>query len=242
MIERARQLGRTPSNPERMKKALRLERYLNLAKLPTIPTLADWAKPIQGWRVAGNDDWGDCVFAAKSHMIRTWSANKGREVVIPDQDVIDLYRHYSPGDNGYNILDSLDILRQKGMWGHEIWAYVAVDLQNHDLVRAAIYLFGGIDTGVNLPRGWQGDVAVWDIGAGRPGGWGGHDVWIPKCDQSQLSCITWGDVQPLTWAALDYYFDEGYACISPDWLAPGGVAPNGLDLPALHADLNEVTA
>lgn len=235
----SRKLGRLPSRQDR--RTLQLANYVDLAKLPLIPAESDWTKPVSVWGTLGNNAYGDCVFAAKAHMIHGWTANMGKPDPVPEKEVIDLYLKYSPGDDGYNIMESLDIMRKVGLWSHKLWAYTAIDLHNHDMVKAAIHLFGCIDTGVNLPRGWQ-SAEVWDIGAGRPGSWGGHDVAIMKYDSTGVWCITWGNVQKITWAGLDYYFDEGYACISPDWIAPGGTAPNGFDLTTLHHDLQAVTS
>jgi hypothetical protein len=216
-----------------------MRKYLDFTALPPIPASADWSKPVKKWTVMGNNSYGDCVFAGRAHMIQTWSANKGHELIIPDDDVVQLYLKYSPGDDGYNIADSLKILRQTGMWGRNIWSYCSVDPHDHDAVKAAIHLFGGLATGVNLPRGWQ-SADVWDVGGGRPGSWGGHDVPIIAYDDKYLTCVTWGALQKITWAGWDYYFDESYACIAPDWFT-GGTAPNGLDLENLRADLVAVT-
>jgi hypothetical protein len=236
-----RKLGRNPSDTARLRHCLKLADYVNLAKLlPQIPPESDWTKPVQKWGTLGNDSYGDCVFAAKAHLIHSMSACKGRETTIPEKDVVSLYLKYSPNDNGYNIEESFSILRKTGMWGHKIWAYAAVDLRNHDLVRAAIYLFGGIDVGVNLPRGWQ-SAKVWDAGAGRPGSWGGHDIWVPQVSADSVTCITWGNEQEMTLRGMDYYCDEAFVCISPDWLAPGGTAPNGFSLETLKADFYAIT-
>ena len=237
-----RKLGRNPSDPDRLRRCLRIADYVNLEKLlPQIPPESDWTQAVKEWGALGNDSYGDCVFAAKAHMIHSMSAAKGRPDPIPEKDVVSLYLKYSPRDTGYNIEESFRILRKTGMWGHKIWAYAAVDLNNHDLVRAAIYLFGGIDLGVNLPSGWR-SARVWDVGAGRPGSWGGHDIWVPQVKADSVVCVTWGDEQEMTLRGMDYYCDEAFVCISPDWLAPGGNAPNGFDLTTLRADFLAITS
>lgn len=238
-----RKLGRLPSDPKRLRRCLRLVDYTNLeALLPQIPAESDWTKDVKvPFDSLGNDRYGCCVFSAKAHMIHTMSASKGQETTISAKDVVSSYLKYSPRDEGYNIEESFRILRKTGLWSHKIWAYASVDLNNHDLVRAAIYLFGGVDLGVNLPSGWR-SADVWDAGAGRPGSWGGHDIWVPQVTKSGVTCITWGNEQEMTFAGMDQYCDEAFVCISPDWLAPGGTAPNGFDLTTLKFDLEAVTS
>jgi len=235
-------LGRLPSR--RDPRTLKLADYIQ-AKLPPPPDASDWSKPVAEWKSLGNDAYGDCVYAGVGHHIMTWTANKtGEPHAVTAEEIIAAYLSDTGGDNGANILDTCKIWRSRGICGHRIWAFAAVEPQNHAMIRSAIDLFGGIKTGVNLPRAWQ-DAEFWDTGKGRsydPGTWGGHDVPIIAYNANFLTCVTWGQLQRLTWAAFDEYFDEAYAMISPEWIAPGGETPNGFDLPALHADLQAVTS
>jgi hypothetical protein len=141
--------------------------------------------------------------------------------------------------NGYNILDRLNYWRKNGMWGHALWAYAAVDLQQSDLVKFGINEFGALDIGVNLPNAWQ-DADTWDVGTGRsyiPGSWGGHSVPLIGYDAEYLYVCTWGSIVSMTWPALRVYCDEAYVAILPDWIAKDQKSPSGFDLPALHNDL-----
>ena len=70
--------------------------------------------------------------------------------------------------------------------------------------------------------------------------WGGHSVPIVGYDEKQLYVVTWGAIQPMTWAALAKYSDEAYADLDPNWYATDGRTPTGLDLTALQADLAAV--
>jgi len=233
-------LGRLPSI--RDPRTLRLERYV-APPLPPPPESVDWSKPITSWPAAGNDRYGDCVFAAASHEIHLWSANTGQARVIDDAEVVATYLRYSPRDSGYNILDRLKLWRRDGLWDQKLWAFAALDPHNHTLVRSAISLFGTLDVGVNLPSAWQG-AELWDTGPGwryKPGTWGGHSVPIIAYSADFLVAVTWGDTVRLTWRALDYYFDEAYALIDPLWLRLNGTTPDGLDLPGLRHDLDAIT-
>jgi hypothetical protein len=239
--ESTHRLGRLPSIRDR--RTLQLERYL-APPLPPPPDTCDWSKPIADWPAAGNDRYGDCVFATASHLIHLWSANTGPPRQIPDADVVATYLKYSPRDAGYNILDRLKLWRYGDLWDQRLWAFTAVNPHNHALVRSAISLFGALDVGVNLPSAWQG-TDTWDTGPGwryKPGTWGGHSVPIIAYGAAYLLAVTWGHTVRISWSALEYYADEAYALIDPLWLRIDGHTPDGLDLVSLRHDLAGVTS
>ncbi|HKD36500.1 MAG TPA: hypothetical protein VKB78_06855, partial [Pirellulales bacterium] len=51
---------------------------------------------------------------------------------------------------------------------------------------------------------------------------------------------TWGQLKRMTWAFYDAYVDEAYAILAQDFLSDVGKAPNGFDIAALAADLEQV--
>ena len=233
-------LGRLPSLKD--PRNLDLSNYLTPPPAANPPSL-DWSKVITDWPAAGNDRWGDCVFATASHLIHLWSENTGDPRIIPDSEVVRTYLDYSPRDTGYNILDRLKLWTNRGLWSTKLWCFTEVDLHNRELVRSAIHLFGGIDVGVNLPIAWQGSE-LWTTGKGyrfQPGSWGGHSVPIVAYSPDYLLAVTWGDTVRLTWSALETYCDEAYALIDPLWLRPSGETPSGFDLVALRTDLHAAT-
>jgi hypothetical protein len=103
------------------------------------------------------------------------------------------------------------------------------------------FSLGAIDIGVNLPNGWRG-ADVWEANQGRPGSWGGHSVPLIGYDAEYLYAVSWGQVIPMSYAALDQYVDEAYAVISPDWIAKDGITPSGFDLIKMRADLTAVAS
>ena len=237
-----RRLGRLPSPPDA--RTLQFPDYIRLPLPPAAPTI-DWTKAITNWGVLGNDAYGDCVYAGVGHHIMCWTVNKtGTPHPVTSREIIAAYLSDTGGDNGANILDTCKLWRKRGICGHRIWAFTALNPGNPEWVRLAIELFGGIKTGVNLPNAWR-TAEFWDIGRGRnyePGSWGGHDVPIIAYDETHLTCVSWGQLQKLTWAGFAKYFDEAYAMISPEWLAPDAQTPEGFDLKLLHDDLKVVTA
>jgi hypothetical protein len=128
--------------------------------------------------------------------------------------------------------------------GHELDAYVAVDPKNQDEVKQALYYFGGLYIGVQLPLLAQTQT-VWDVPwtgtlfhNARPGSWGGHCVaGILDYDEVGLTAITWGSLKHMTWKWLETYCDEAYCILSPDWYGSGRLAPTGFNSVQLAADL-----
>jgi hypothetical protein len=79
-------------------------------------------------------------------------------------------------------------------------------------------------------------------GDGAPGSWGGHAVFVVAYDGRGLTCISWGKLQRMSWNFWVAYCDESYGLLSKDWIersgAKSGLAPSGLDVAALAADMN----
>lgn len=251
-------LGRKPAVHD--ERTLMFASYVDDAVvLPEIPAAADYAAAVPAWPMYCNDRFGDCTCAAVGHMVQAWSAAAGREVTVTDDDVLALYwqtghpagEPCDPGgatDDGRVELGVLNYWRNEGLrTGDRIEAYVSVDPRNHDHVRAAIYLFGGVYTGIALPKTAQGQN-VWDVvgdgktGDSEPFSWGGHAVpYLAYTEAGDFVCITWGEGVRLTGAFHEAYTDECYAVISPDFLVDGKT-PAGFDLEALKTDLEAIRA
>lgn len=240
-------LGKRPAKHD--PRTLRLAAYLP-AELPPIPQEHAWSPAVDSWPMFRNDTVGDCTCAGAAHQIRTWTGNENPpSAALTDADVIAMYaavtgyNEADPStDQGAYLLDVLKYWRSTGIASHKIAAFAQVPLKE-DLVRAAIYLFGGLYVGLLLPISAQ-EQAVWDVettaGDGQPGSWGGHCVVVIDYDADGLTCVTWGELRRMTWAFFATYCDEAYAIVSPDWIQDEQ-SPSGLDLAALQADLAQVS-
>ena len=146
-------------------------------------------------------------------------------LTIPDSTNLEYYGKwdgYDPAnpasDQGGVELDVLNQWRQQGFDGHPLDAYAAIELGTRDtgngipedLLRAAIWLFGGCYIGLELPLTAQGQD-VWYVASGKsgvrspkseasayesgvkvqprltddpsdPGSWGGHAVYLVGYD------------------------------------------------------------
>ncbi len=207
---------------------------------------------IPDWHVMGNDNLSDCCIAASGHMIMGWTdANKDLFTPSTDQ-IIAAYSAitgYDPAtgmnDNGANMLDVLNYWRQTGIAGHKIGAYAAINPLNHDHVKQAIYMFGGVYAGMALPLISQKQdqwvvVPPTNSGPSLAGSWGGHGIPGNGYNPKTVRVITWGLKKDMDWDYLDCYCDELYVIISPDFLK-NGVTIEGFNLAQLQADILQLT-
>lgn len=226
-------------------RTLRLATYIDEAALPAIPDAWDWASGVPSWPMYGNDRLGDCTIAAAGHLVQAWTTAAGAEVT-PDDGLLE--QAYIPGtgadDTGRVEVDVLSYWRKTGIAGHKIEAYAYLDPKDLGLLRAAIYLFGGVYVGIGLPKTAQGQ-AVWDVvgdgatGDSAPGSWGGHAVPYVAYDAAGLKTVTWGAVLGLTDAFHLAYCDEVYVPLSLDFFKDGH-SPAGFDAIALGEDLAKI--
>lgn len=239
--------GKLP--PEFDDRTPRLENFLDVPKLPPLPETTDWFAMTSPLNMAGNDQWGDCVRAGAAHVVQTWSANAGREIVTPNKMCIDEYLMLTGGvDSGLNMLEFLKYWRKIGIdcpdGKHKIGGFVAIDPKNITSWRYTNYLFGGVYGGFNVPQS-----AIDQFDANKP--WtvvkdsptvGGHCVNGAIATPRMISLGTWGKKQ---WATVDFvgqYFDEAYAVISLEWFNKDHITPSGFYWRELKAYLKAVTA
>jgi hypothetical protein len=242
-------LGKLPVRTD--VRTLRLARYVDTAKLPAPPPAFDETGHVPDWPMYANDTIGDCTCAAAGHMIEAWTAAAtGTAVEVTQQDVLTAFDHVKvvdpqTGEEGAVELDVLKYWRKTGVGGHRIGAFAGVAIHDHELVKTATYLFGGVYLGIALPLTAQRQE-VWDwtgslAGDAAPGSWGGHAVDVVRYDDDTLTFVTWGALKQMTWPFWDRYVDECYGLLSQDFIA-GGRSPEGFDLDELKADLALVTA
>lgn len=225
-------------------RTLRLARYMTGA-LPTPPPSVDWSKGFTDFGMMLNDKLGCCTISGAGHAIQVWTANNGPMTTVPDSAILSAYEQwdgYNPSDpstdQGGVELDVLNDWRKNGLDGHEIDGYAYATIGSQTEIQQAIYLFGGLYIGVELPNvAFQ--QSVWDVTPDDGGIAGGHCVYIVGYDAEGLTCITWGKLQKMTWAWWAKYVDEAYAILSPDWI-DSTASPSGFNLTQLQNDINAI--
>lgn len=227
----------------RAKTIARLAPYVDTRRATaSLPEEVDWsAKAMASLkRVYLNDQYGDCVIAGKYHQVGIWSGNDTTAAVLgTDKEVLDAYHKIcGPGDNGCYIPDVLDAFQKDGLTlngvKHRIDGYLFLDHTNKALVQTAIYLFGSLTLGINLPNAWTCTNCTWDTTNSPIVG--GHDVCVCGFTKTGVKIATWGGIVEITWAAFlsSRWIEESYVQLSPDWYNADNLSPNGVNVQALR--------
>jgi len=241
-------LGRLAA--KRSLKTPALGNYLQISKLPVPPIKNAWEYAVTApWQMMKNDQLGDCTCAAAGHMIMNWSANTSTVVTPTDDEIIQAYTAvsgYDPSngnnDNGAVELDVLNYWKSTGIAGHKILGFATVDVQNIDQVKAAMYLFGGVYTGFNVPQFIMNDTGNhnWTQQSQDTNIIGGHAVPLFGYGRGGATLVSWGELYTLSWQFWQTYFDEAYAIVTSDWIKSTGLSPVGIDVNGLLTDLQAI--
>jgi hypothetical protein len=240
-------LGKLP--PRYDPRTLRMASYIEKRKLPKVPKVHNLSrKTLKAFNgdlgMMKNNTLGCCTIAGLSHAEQTWSTYGGKPRRPTDKEIVEAYNRINGGaDEGAFMIDALKMARQEGVGGNTIYAFVAVHPLDHDQVRTALFLFGGLYIGMGLPFSAQAQNKagkVWEVGEGpayAAGSWGGHTVNVCDFDAKGLTVVTWGELQRMTWAFWDRYVDEVFAILEEDMIGDDRRSPQGFSLKKLAADL-----
>lgn len=237
--------------PKKDERTLKLSNYIKFEDLPDLPVEFHYSQNIANWGMMGNNTIGDCTIAAAGHSIMSWTDDNNDLFIPPTHQIIEAYSAisgYNPStlanDNGATCIDALNYWRRKGVAGHKIGAYMSFDDKWSKEIQYALYLFGVVYIGLQLPISAQNQPDRWFVGpnlqgVNEPGSWGGHCVAIVGYSPTGLDVITWGKRITMSWNFWYCYVDESYAIVSNDFLS-NGIAPNGFKLQTLNNDLNNL--
>lgn len=252
-----RKLGKAPRRFD--PRTLKMARYMNLAALPPAPLVCNRLSAVTNLGSMLNNDIGDCTIATVGHLVQCWTAEAGKQVIIPDSDIQAAYSAitgYNPADpntdTGAVEIDVLNFWRKEGVGGHKIGAYASLPLTNVEYLKQSISILGGAFAGIDLPSYLQ-DASQWlpptilqrIRNLATPGSWGGHAVPFVAYDQQFLYVISWGTIVPVAYAFIYGslpYCDELYGVFSVDQLNDSGLTPTGLNNAQANADLQQIAA
>jgi hypothetical protein len=232
---------------------LKLENYVLSSGL-LYPEEIDWTSAVPSYGMFQNDNFSCCTLSGVANLILQMSYNSGKQYQISDDDVLKAYSDitgFDPArpetDNGAHLIDVLNYWRQVGIGGNKIAAFVELDINNLAQIFGALYAFGGIYAGADLPKIIEEEPLFWDIddpnfqGDSKPGTWGPHCVVLGAASLQFLGSITWGEIQRLTLPFFSNYFFQAFAVLDDLWLSTSGITLSGLDLNGLNEDLKMVT-
>lgn len=239
-------LGKLPAQPARPK----LRFATIAAQLEAPPAAADWLTGIADWPMYGNADYGDCVEAEMGHHVEQITHfGQGTTAEVTDADVLGAYSAitgFDPKkpdtDQGTVVEDALSWwCKGKGLAGHAVVAYAAVDVSNATEVKQALNLFGGLSVGFNFPASAMSQFNAgkpWDVVKGSPIE-GGHCVLVGGYDAAYFDCVTWGATQKMTTAFWRKYVDEAWVIIDDEMV--GNLSRYGVGLHALGEEFASLT-
>lgn len=224
-------LGKLP--PKRDSRTIKFKTYLTEAHA-TPPTSADYTKAVrkQRWPVFANDHLPCCTCSAAGHMIQVWSANVGKERILPDAAIIRAYEPYQSDVHKprKHLLDILNHWRKKGIGGHKILGYAQLQLRNRTEVKQAISMLGACYIGLALPDFAAHPptlthfrTARWTVPrkgrstSSAPRRKNGHCVAAFKYDSENLYVVTWGKAKRMTWDFYETYMEEAFAVVSREF-------------------------
>lgn len=219
---------------------------IRTATLPRIPATEDWIGQ-GGWKMLGNDTYGDCVAVTWANIRRLLGA------AYPSmQQVIELYKTQNPGfpqeDQGMDIQTCLEYLvSHGGPDGVKALAFAKVDHFNPAEVKAAIAIFGYVWTGINVLDINQSEFPTkpWDYSSTSPldGGHsvvtGGYGAGVGTLGGDERF-ITWGVETSFTDRFWVNQVEETWVVIWPEHLYTKAFL-EGVDQAALASSYKELT-
>jgi hypothetical protein len=245
--------GWKPTPPEQPRVRLTAALRANAA-----PSVIDRGKGVSVIGMHLNDTWGCCTCAADANIVQQQTFyGGGTEAVIPDSAVLAAYEKVgkfnpsdgppgeNPTDQGATVPAALAYLKKTGMTGHKIAAYGEVDVTEIAKIRTAIWEFGGVSIGLNLPnsamtqfnagKDWFVDTADESID-------GGHCVYVCGYNANGFMLWTWDKLIYMDIGFWNVFVEEAWAPISKDWVnKTTGEDPDGVNLVTLGAEFLAIT-
>lgn len=146
---------------------------------------------------------------------------------------------------GCYMSDFMTYWRKIGLKGDKIDRFVPFKKQKADLLKWAVYYFGGCLVGLQMPRSAIGK-AKWDFPSAEPANdglnWGGHTVCVLGYSGDNFTIISWGQVIQMSKAFYEQFNDEAYAALSrSDWTTAADKSPaDNLGYESLSSLLNKL--
>lgn len=237
-----------------------LSNFVNTSQL-LFPAVCAWERPIQ-WGLLGNgpDSYkgtpfggvGNCYECYVLHQIKAWGAvaHAGDNISFTTEQAVDLYSAITGYQFGNDATDQgtdpdtlFNYWQTTGIFDHKIAGRVAVDLSNPDLLKWAIFTFGGLNFNFNVPN------YVMQV---QPGGSlsltsgadttteGGHATGFVGYGRQGFRLNMWGSTYTLNPDFIAQFGTLAMAAVSQDWVKQSGKAPSGLDLEGLLAAMAQV--
>lgn len=224
--------------------------------VPPHPQTEDYLAALSNWQMLGNDRAGDCVAVTWANFRRLVTKFLATEVYPSQDQVWAIYRTQnpefdpngdpnvngpgSPADGGMDIQTLLEYLvKVGGPDGVKAVAFAKVDFRDAGELDAALAIFGGVWTGVQVT-----DANQREFEAGQP--WddsgtveGGHSV-LSGGYTPDIRFITWAAETEFTPAFVEHLVDEAWVVVWPEHLGTAQFEA-GIDRAALASAYQALT-
>jgi hypothetical protein len=186
--------------------------------LPTAPASVDYGPRVSNYPMADNDRLGCCTYSGIIHLLQLQYAEIGEEFTYPgDEEVqVEYFAETGGQDSGCVETSVLQKWSGPGLFGTKAAAWVPINVRDKNEMQAAIYLFGGVYLGVELPQSAESQFEAqqpWHLTIPRGKPVGGHCIVGSGYNREGIDIITWGKETTMTWDWWEYYGSEAYAVI-----------------------------
>ena len=242
MAERfAGKMGKLPAEKVAM---MTLEHYVK-GPIYNVPRSFDYSNRVSSYPMALNDTYGDCTLAGVIHMLQLAYAEVGEEFAYPgDEAVKQEYFNLSGGaDAGLVERSVLQTWMKDGLFGNKISAYAPVNIKNQKEMAAAIYLFGSVYLGVEMPANADEQFEAhqpWHLTGRDESIVGGHCVVATGCNRFGMDIITWGAPESMTWGWWNEYGTEAWVVIPEIFIELDHGPVWNINIQALQEDLKNL--
>jgi hypothetical protein len=229
--------------------------------LPAPPLYSNWYADVPFWDMLGNDEAGDCVFAAALHweQLQSWYKSPGNGLRPTTAEAIRSYSSLTGFDRNNPATDQgTVVLGPSGLvhfWATEglicggekriLQAAMQVPATDPMRWKQAINTFGGMMIGFSCPEAIaeaETLPTLWDNPAGKSAG--GHEVLAVGYEVTPTNVyydlISWGTKIRATEKFLLALMDEATVGFDRASLDARGYASNGLNEEQLIADMDIV--
>lgn len=194
--------------------------------------------------------FGDCVIAGSAHAIMAVNSALGTADKVPDSDqaVHEYFMETGGVDSGLNVADHLAKWHQYGIFADDgsanlLPAYAPVSNGSILALHRAIWLCRDCKMGWQLPETAEAQIRAGEPFTVVPGAEiiGGHDMEAVGYDDQWVYLVTWGQLQPASYAFVETYCDEAFALLMQA-VKERGFGPTQIDFASLEADLDKLAA
>jgi len=239
-----RPVGKFGRLPGKVPVGLRELGFYAAGPLPSAPA-AVTAPDVGDWQMLANDVVGDCGVAGLQHGFMADAAVAGEHESFPNgTQAKAFYLAYTGGqDSGVVLADYLAYVRQHRYYDHTVDSFAPVNVHDVPTLAFATFAFGFTYCGIVVTETMQRTFAArepWEMATLTGPVAGGHCVPVVGYDDTFITVVTWGAVQPVSWPAWHHMATEAYAVVTGELVAAEGDGARGVTLEALRADLDRL--